>query len=674
MSTKRTYTRWQSLFLALLMLAACILPAAASADADLSQKVTLTFNYAYGSQDKMITYQQANPLTLPDGTVVTAGDLKPMWSYLAGLMNADFVEVTVPGQKGADMITTECASNFSGANIYGGQSMGSSLMLYGAQGKFVNLSEKLEEGKLPAFKAYLDENPDVRKAITAYDGNIYHIPYISEVGEIARAMIMRGDWVMALLDAEGAAYDENDFATAYNGYWVGDNARVGENGGIVTPKEGIAVEKKTSQNIIEIQNALEVKNGKTLTEAFIQYIRDNYDYEKPSELFLGEKAAYDIDELVAIMRCVKANPAYLTNGAADTMWPMFSRQSNFREDMLRFSVYWGGVPCHGSDAYEDIEWTIDADGMLQYTYSTEGMYNVLNYFSQLYAEGLIYEDCLDLSVNTNFRSNLFKEDGTGFITFDYLSSSTTDALSHGLAVTMPPVGKINGVWQYYIANARTIKTDGWAISLAASTEEQIDRACAVFDWFFTDEGHLIQNYAMPEYIETDATYPGPNGTEWPKFTDWVVDSAAEVGKGIADFLRNYLGTQLSVGYAKEIGFEYQGSSERCMDGWELLNNSTLTIQTYAGKGPEGENPNFYKLIPPVFSFTTRQAESITQSTDFSGVDEYMFNIVRYGTKGGAPADTAYAKSYDEYLQFFKDKGLDTLVAAYQAAYYVMTAE
>ena len=76
----------------------------------------------------------------------------------------------------------------------------------------------------------------------------------------------------------------------------------------MSPMEGVTITKKTDQNIVELQNALSVKNGETLTKTFIQYIKDNYDYASPSELFLGEKAAYDIDELVALMRCIKANP------------------------------------------------------------------------------------------------------------------------------------------------------------------------------------------------------------------------------------------------------------------------------------------------------------------------------------------------------------------------------
>ena len=61
---------------------------------------------------------------------------------------------------------------------------------------------------------------------------------------------------------------------------------------------------------------------------------------------------------------------------------------------------------------------------MQYTYSTEGMYNVLCYLSDMEAEGLIYSDCYDLTNKTNFRSTLWGTDSSdapsfGFITFDW---------------------------------------------------------------------------------------------------------------------------------------------------------------------------------------------------------------------------------------------------------------
>ena len=45
----------------------------------------------------------------------------------------------------------------------------------------------MAQGYMPNFKAYLDANPDVKTAITAYDGNIYHAPYIAELNNFAAA-------------------------------------------------------------------------------------------------------------------------------------------------------------------------------------------------------------------------------------------------------------------------------------------------------------------------------------------------------------------------------------------------------------------------------------------------------------------------------------------------------
>lgn len=653
--------------------------AAPQVETDLTETVDIKVNFAAGNKSRTMTYNQESPLTLPDESVVSAGMLKPMWTYVGNELNVKFEDVTVQDIKATDMIQTESTSNFAGANIFGGNSIAERLMYYGTEGKFVNLSEKMAEGYLPNFNAYLNENPDVKAAITAYDGNIYHIPYIAELNQFARTFVIRGSWVTDLLDAEGAAYDTDGFDTYYEGFYTGDNKRTGDNGGTVTPKEGIDIVKKTDANIIEIQNALDVKNGETLTNALIQYIGDNYDYENPSELYLGEKAAYDMDELIALMRCIKANPAYLTEGRAETVWPVFVRQSNYREDLLRFSTYFGGVKVHGADSYES-RWYIDENGTVQYTYSQEGLYDVLTYLSQMEAEGLIYSDCYDLADKTNYRSTLWGTDGGdapsfGFLTYDWISSSTSDSLNGDTVVILPPVAKVNGVWQYYIDNGRAIKPDGWAISVAGSTEEQVERACAVFDYFFSGEGRVLQNYGLPMNLEEGQTYVGPDGIEYPLFTQWVKDSAMSLAKGdVSTFLRDWIGSQMPIGYPKEIGFEYQTTSERGFQGWELLQNSTTHFATYAGDtAPAGDNPNYYKMTPPVFSLTSRQMETIGDSTSIEIPDtvEFMFNVIRYKTKGNAPQGAVVAQTYDEYLAEFEKRNLGTYVEIYQTAYEVM---
>lgn len=641
--------------------------------------VDMNFNLAYGNKSQTITYNQGSPLELPDGTVISAGALKPFWSEIGSKTNTKIKDVTVQDQKGKDMITTAAATGFKDAVIYGGNSIGETLMSYGVDGKFFSITSLMEQGLMPNFSKYLENNPDVQASITAYDGNIYQVPYIAEIGEIARAYHVRESWVTKLLDVPTATYDEAAFTTAYEGFWKGANARTGSNGGTVTPKTGVSITKKTTQNIIEIQNALPVKNGKTLAEALSTYIEANYDYDNASELFIGSQAAYDIDELVALFRVIKANPLYLTDGKADKVAPYFSRQSSYREDLLRFATFFNGVKVHGSDSYGS-RWYIDADGQIQYTYTQEELYDVLGYLSQMHAEGLIYSDMYTLTTKDNFRTALYGTDNAdapkfGFMTYDFIASTTADNLNSDVIGILPPVSKVNGVWQYYMDNSRVIKPDGWSISAAASNE-QIARAATIFDYIFSEEGSKAQNYGLSYMLEANGSYTGPDGKTYPKYAQWTLSTAERVAKGdLSSFLRNWMGCLMPIGYAKEIGFEYQYTSERGFNTWKLLQESTLTIPTYAGNGPKGTNDNYYKLIPPIFSLTKKQTETLQNSTSLNseGFFEILFNVIRYKTAGNAPTDTKVPMTYAEYMSAFNDAGYETYVKTYQTAYKAMLA-
>lgn len=52
--------------------------------------------------------------------------------------------------------------------------------------------------------------------------------------------------------------------------------------------------------------------------------------------------------------------------------------------------------------------------------------------------------------------------------------------------------------------------------------------------------------------------------------------------------------------------------------------------------------------------------------------EYMFNIIRYRTRGNAPSGAEVAQTYDEYAKKFEERGLDLYVETYQTAYEVIT--
>jgi len=642
----------------------------------------VTVNFAMGNAARTLTYNKTDPLTLSDGTVVSAGDLKPVWSFIAEELGFDIVDVTVQDQKTSEMMDIEAATGFTDAVIYGGSGGAEEIMNYGTSGYFVNLKDEMEAGNLPNISAYMAANPAVESSITAYDGGIYHMPYIAEVGNFARVFNLRAPWVVELLDGTPTYDTTTSITTEYDGYWTAANGglRTGTNGGTVTPKTGTSIAKATNQNVITLQNTAAGTDGLNGSEACTTlktYIAANYSYTNPSELFVGDSAAYDIDELAALLRCVKTNPTLLTDGEADSVVPYFVRQSKYREDLLRLANYFGGAQVYGSDSY-GAYLVFDADGNVQLSYAEEGFYDTLVFLNQWYNEGLIHSEFYDETNTANFRTNLFGHDDAdvptfGFMTMDWTGSTTADSLNTAGDVVgvLPPVGEINGVWQYFVENSRVIKPDGWGIS-AAATEVEKAAALKLFDYIFSDEGRVVQNYGLLMDV-TLGEYTGPDGIDYPKYNDWVINTANTVTNGnISTFLRDWMGSHIPIGYPKEIGFEYQYTSQNGFDSWELYSNSTVTIMTYGGDGPAGDNPNFYSLTPPVFSLTELQQETIADNVALNDdFYEVIFSIIRAG-EGDATLSTP--ADYAAYLALFEAAGLTTYELVYNQAYDAMTAE
>ncbi|GAB3485449.1 extracellular solute-binding protein [Marinomonas epiphytica] len=78
-------------------------------------------------------------------------------------------------------------------DVVGGNSLKDSFIQYGMEGAFLPLNDLIDE-YAPNIKAFFEENPDLKKAITAPDGNIYHIAYFPD-GQAARAFYIRQDWL-----------------------------------------------------------------------------------------------------------------------------------------------------------------------------------------------------------------------------------------------------------------------------------------------------------------------------------------------------------------------------------------------------------------------------------------------------------------------------------------------
>lgn len=633
-----------------------------------SESKELKMNLAYGDAKKTLTYGMSSPITMPDGTVVSSGDLKPMWQYVEKQLNIDITDVTVQNQKATEMMTVNAANQFKDAVVFGGNSLADQLMAKGAEGLFDKIDEHLDE--MPNLKRYLDTNPNIKSAITAYDGHIYHLPYVAEVGNYARLFHVRKTWVTKLLDNANATLDTVAVSdTAVQPFYTQSHPRALEIAGRPT--------KKTSENIIEIQNNLAVKNGKTYAEALRDYIKRNYDYTNPSSLYLGNDAAYDIDELVALFRCVKANPVCLTGKTDGETYAWFTRQGAYREEILRLGTYYDGAKVHGSDSYTS-RFILNSQGQVEYTYSKQEVYNTLLQFQSWNKEGLIYGDSLsDGNSKSDIRAKLYGSDSVaeqkqfGFMCYDFTASTTADKLNSDVVAILPPVANVNGVWQQYVDNSRVIKPDGWSISNQASSGEKA-LAYKLFDYFFTNEGHQLTNYGLPDMIDASKTFTGPDGKVYPAYTNFIKEQSNIFNKGdYSNFLRQVIGCQMPIGYQKEIGFEYQYTSERGLAATKLYNDEHVGCPTYAGTGSTvaGSNPNYYRLAPPAFSLNRNQNAQVSQlgiATD-TGFNEVMFNIIR----GLDPNKVIAPQNYNEYLKYFKDAGLDAYQKVYQDAYAAM---
>lgn len=568
-----------------------------------------------GNNQRTLTYQQPTPLPLPDGTVVTQGELKPVWQYIEKELGFDINDVAVQDQKTLQMIDIAASTGFDQAVIFGGASNCTpTLMNYGTQGYLINILDYIDQ--MPNFKAFAEANPDILAAITAADGGVYHLPYAAEIDNYARVFVGRDAWVTSLLDSTSALENETTtLAVAYEGYW-----------------------NRQSTNVVDLQNA--AASGGKLTQATAlrvlkDYIASTYpEYKNPSELYVGANAQYDIDELVALWRVMKLSPRTLSKVSTGSVVedaiisPFFTRYSRYREDALRLLNYFEGERVHSGDSFQARLYA-DDEGM-HYSYAEESFLAKAENLRNLYSEGLIHSEFSDLTLKDNFRTKMAFSDDVegqrqfGFMTYDWIASTTKG--SEKMQVILPPLTTLPkaGIndFVHYVENTRAIKSEGWSISAKASPEE-LKSALTLFDYFYSPEGNELNNYSLPSCIEEDETYLGPDGATYPKLNEWIFENANTYKNGdTASFARDFLGALLPIGYQKEIGMEYQTTSESGFEGWALYNNANVLMPSYDSTG-------YMKLMPPSIPLTEQEIARIGQTSigsDSESGDLFLYII------------------------------------------------
>ncbi len=562
-------------------------------------------------------------ITLADGITYQAGDLKPTWVEVQNRLGMVF-ENKYQGNSATKEFEF-WKDRLNEVDMVAGNA--STLNEYGEAGKLVNIAEYLDQ--MPNFKAYLEANPIVRLSITGNTktGAIYFSPYFDGVNDIERMPLMRTDWVVKLLDGEGEFTAEASGTTATPAYepYMPTSGKVDIE---VVTLDGTSTETITKDydaagNIVALMNEKGSMSGVeavNMLRTYIDTAYNGYYGTTRSNLFVGQNAAWDADELVALLRCVVSN-AQTLNGT-DSVQGLFSREDNNnqrRVDMYRFAGTLFGV--RGLESRQDFLY-VGTDGLLHDARQEEDTYVALEKMNAMVQEGLISKSFVDSSKES---SATMLENDLGFMHYDYNQTQTVyneTKLQEGeqYMAAMVPVARWydgtdeNGVYMRFTESWRSVKTDAWAISVdgIAGDQDKLNACLKLIDYAYSYEGTVLMSYGPDAFIKTndDGSYVtfNFNGDAMPVIADATYAELWDKASGnYTNYARQYLGSTLT--FAKSQAFEYQCTHEVGKTGAGYISNA-IALGTI--KHPElglASNP-WYTSIPTVLPNTTVESDML----------------------------------------------------------------
>lgn len=551
------------------------------------------------------------------------GDLLPTWKCFAEKVGVGIRDASTYGQKtDDDTYTTVSGNSFKddktqSQNIDLYYSTTKNINKMGNAGNAVDLTKHLD--KMPNFKAYLDKYPSVKKTIMSGDA-IYYTPYMDGFNDIEKMHVMDTDMVKKVLDADtedtimsgvgGAANTVQapkyePFMDMFYNYPEAETK-------IDVVKDGAVAQITVAQtdNIILQQNeSLNAGvSGKDLAKQFQDYLKVAYaapladgTYTNLSDIFIGQSAAYNTDELIALMRVIKANPKTISgdeNTEVETLFPR-GKAHNRVDNILDFASIWGvqGLTGEKDNLY------FDYNAKLQDAHTTQGTWDALDYLRAIYAEGLILTDFYkkDDAKNTAYLNYYWKKTtgvGYGFMVYDYCASTcAANDIYNGVGTAAADRAEgaqqmsITGIqpvihpvswWGYtadwsvdqslndttgkvlmrYTEDNRALKSNSWCIP---SNTDNLDGALKMMDYMFSEEGLRIQDY-------------GPdNGLYWtmgelagvgqaPIISDTVKKMIGSSGTDFWSFYRGYVGSTHGIGHERSKSIDIQATNVHAQDG------------------------------------------------------------------------------------------------------------
>ena len=619
-------------------------------------------------------------VTLADGKTYHAGDLKPTWVEIQNRLGMVF-EDKYQGNN-ASKEFDYWKEQLDQVDMVSGTA--AKLSEFGVAGSLVNIADYLD--MMPNFKAYLDANPIIRMTITGdtSTGAIYISPYFDGVSDIERMPLMRTDWVVKLLDGDGEFAADACGKTAKPVYepYMPTSGKVTVD---VVKADGSGVETVTKDydtagNIVAKMNEAGKLSGVDAVNMLRTYIDEayaGYYGTERSNLFVGQNAAWDADELVALLRCVVANAKTL-NGT-DTVQGLFTREDNNnqrRVDMYRFAGTLFGV--RGLESRKDFLY-VGSDGALHDARQEPATYEALDRMNAMVAEGLISKAFVD---SAEEKTQTYLENDLGFMHYDYNQTQTIynedgktldSEAGEKYMAAMVPVARWydgtdpNGVYMRFTESWRSVKTDGWGISKAGVGDDQ-DKlyACLkLIDYAYSEEGQILMSYGPDAFIG-EGTFMF-NGKEMPVIADATRAELWANAKGnYTNYARQYLGSTLS--FLKSQAFEYQCTTEVGREGAGYISTAIGLGTIHHPELAVTEN-KWYTSVPTILPTTSVENDQINGMTNL-GNDKFgqskeqnnvLVNIIVGGYTEEGMSDAATAAgvvssdwSGAQYLQLQND--------------------
>lgn len=612
---------------------------------------------AHNSKATTITFQDGDitgsGLTLADGVTYQTDDLKPVWKELEKRLNVTFNNVYAGNTSVQNEYRHWKTQNFEGVDVVVGNA--DEMASDGKTGQIVNLAEYLDY--MPNFKRFLEENPIVYLSVISdvNTGAIYYAPYFDGYDDIEKYYLMRTDWLEKLLDGEGdfTADQSDKFGdivgeAVYEPYMPTSGKLEIES--LKADGSGTEVITKnydtTYGNIIEYMNENVDANttGVELVNMFRKYIDaayNGYYGTNRSQLFAGNNACWDADELVALLRCVVTNTFALTGQNEDKVTGLFPREATLNRTSDLFSL----VSLFGVRGYESRNDYLyfDAQGNLRDARADVEFAEAIDKLNQLYKEKLILQD-FDTTKDTIYK--VMYQQNKGFMIYDYCQTQTlynNDATTlakeknFNLAPIINPVakwfdgtnvknGKDEGVWMRFTESWRSVKTNGWCIPTTC-TGEALNAAIALFDYMYSEEGNILMSFG-PDAWRSGNTIPY-KGEQIPELSEAALNELWELAGGnYTNYARQYLGSTLPVGFVKNQGMEYQCTTEGGRKGAEVVSNA-IAHGVLKHVSPEISDNLFYTMVPTVLPTTAEEDLLISDYAALGSSGLYSKSKERY---------------------------------------------